>query len=248
MTFLPSSWRFPIFTCLLAISGWAGASGLQVAPTSLSLKPTQNADGLTLSNTGDEVIHAQVRVYHWTQDGPGDKLTPSQGLVISPPMVQIPSNSDQLIRVIRIGAPPSGPDAVEDAYRLAIDELPAENKKTQGLQFVVHYSLPIFVQPAGVTDTAPKLTYELEQNGQQVSLKVTNKGNGHGQLATLSFIDAAGQRTELAPGLMGYVLPGATMHWALKPAANVFAKGGTLEVMVNGQKTTEKLSLAGHSP
>ncbi|MHA6206141.1 fimbrial biogenesis chaperone [Dyella soli] len=241
-------WRSTLFACLAAVCGWANATGLQVAPTTLSLRASQNADGLTLSNTGDDVIHAQVRVYHWRQDGSGDQLTPSPGLVISPPMVQIPAGGEQLIRVIRTGAPPNGPGAVEDAYRLAIDELPVDAKSGAGLRFVVHYSLPIFIEPAGAADTSPQLKYELEQSGQLVSLKVTNKGNGHGQLAALSFVDAAGQRTELVPGLLGYVLPGSTMHWALKPPANVFAKGGTLEVMVNGQKTTENLSLAGHSP
>lgn len=248
MTLLRRSWHPALLACMFAVSGWACASGLQVAPTSLSIKASQNADGLTLSNTGDEVIHAQVRVYHWTQDGTGDQLAPSQGLVISPPMVQIPINGEQLVRVIRIGAPPNGANAVEDAYRLSIDELPTDAQGRPGLRFVVHYSLPIFVEPAGAVETSPQLQWQLQQNGQQVALQVTNRGNGHAQLATLSFIDSTGQRTDLVPGLLGYVLPGATMHWTLKPTASVFAKGGTLEAMVNGQKTTQNLSLAGHTP
>jgi fimbrial chaperone protein len=242
------SWRLSLFACLTAVSGWCYASGLQVSPTSLTLKPTQNADGLYLSNTGDGVVHAQVRVYHWSQDGQGDQLVPSQGLVISPPMLQIAVAGNQMIRVIRVGAPPNGANAVEDAYRLAIDELPIDSPGGAGLHFVVHYSVPIFIEPAGIASTSPTLHWNLQRDGQHVSLQVSNQGNGHAQLADLIYVDASGHRTPVAPGLLGYVLPGATMHWTLKPPASVFSAGGNLEVMINGQRTTQNLSLASGSP
>ncbi len=106
--------------CSLAlVSNISIASGLQVSPVSLSLEPKQNADGLWLSNTGDGVVHAQVRVYHWAQDGGEEKLEPSRGLVISPPMMQLAAGDKQLIRVIRVGAPPNGAGAIEDSYRVA---------------------------------------------------------------------------------------------------------------------------------
>lgn len=241
-------WRFGLLACLVACSGWVAASGLQVTPTSLSLKASQNADGLWLSNSGNAVVHAQVRVYRWTQTTDGDQLTPSRGLVISPPMTQIAADSQQLIRVIRVGPPPSGTAAVEEAYRLAIDELPIDTPGGAGLHFVVHYSVPIFIEPTGVAKTAPQLRWHLQRDGKQVTLQIDNRGNGHAQLAGLSFTDAKGHRTELVPGLLGYVLPGSTMHWALKPPAAAFAAGGTLELMVNGQTTTENLALDARAP
>jgi len=228
----------------MAASGWAMASGLQVAPVTLSLQPSQNADGLWLSNTGDNVIHAQVRVYHWAQDANGDQLTLSQGLVISPPILQLAVGEQQLVRVIRLGAPPNGSGAVEDAYRVAIDELPVDMHGKQGLQFVLHYMLPVFVEPAGVTAAPPILHWSLQQDGDHAVLQVGNTGGSHAQLASLSFINSAGQRSEITPGLLGYVLPGATMRWVLKPPVAVFASGGTLEASINGEKATQKLSLA----
>ncbi len=108
--------------------------------------------------------------------------------------------------------------------------------------------MPVFVEPLGVKETLPQLQWNLQQDGKHAMLQVSNHGNGHAQLAALNFIDTAGRRTEIDPGLLGYVLPGSTMHWALKPLAAVFAAGGTLEVMVNGQKTTQDLSLAGRTP
>jgi fimbrial chaperone protein len=229
---------------LAIASGGAAASGLQVAPVTLSLLPAQNADGLWLSNTGDSVIHAQVRVYHWSQDGSGDQLTPSQGLVISPPMLQLAVGEPQLVRVIRLGAPPNGAGAVEDAFRVVIDELPVDMHGKKGLQFVLHYSLPVFVDPAGSAAAPPLLRWSLQRDGDHAVLEVGNAGGSHAQLAGLSFIDSAGRRSEITPGLLGYVLPGATMHWVLKPPVAVFASGGTLEASINGAKATQTLSLA----
>lgn len=233
-----------VLAALALMNSSVHASGLQVSPVSLTLKANRNADGLWLSNTGDGVVHAQVRVYHWTQQGGEEKLTASQALVISPPMLEIGNGDKQLIRVIRVGAPPNGTGAVEDAYRIAVDELPIETKDRKGLQFVLHYSVPVFLEPAGLTTVAPQLRWTIQHDGGQPVLQVTNTGNGHAQLAQVAYVDSAGHRTEISDGLLGYVLPGATMHWTLKQSANVFTSGGNFEAQINGAKTAQKLSLA----
>lgn len=227
---------------LVGIGAWA--SGLQVAPVSLTLQPTQHADGLWLSNTGTDEIHAQVRVYRWTQANGADQLTPSQELVISPPMLGIQPGGRQLIRVIRIGAPPSGNDAVEAAYRLAIDELPVHTPGKRGLQFVLHYSVPVFVEPQGEAAATVNLHWQLQRDDDRMTLVVSNTGTGHAQLAELTYVSDKGKRTIIAGGLLGYVLPGATMRWPLKQPASVFAENGTLEAAINGAQATQTLSLA----
>jgi len=229
------------------LCGVAAASGLEVSPVSLNLTPKENAEGLWLSNIGNGVVHAQVRVYHWTQEGGEEQLTPSRGLVISPPMLELPIGGKQLVRVIRIGPPPAGAAALEDAYRIAVDELPVGTQGRKGLQFVLHYSIPAFVQPAGVAEVAPQLNWSLRRDGSQVTLEVSNAGNGHAQLADLAFTDGSGHRTGISSGLLGYVLPHSTMHWLLKTPAAAFASGGTLEATINGKPATQELSLADRS-
>lgn len=222
--------------------GIAAASGLQVSPVTLTLRASQNADGLWLSNTGDNVVHAQVRVYHWTQENGEDKLTPSRNLLVSPPILQLAATDRQLIRVIRTGAPPSGAGAVEDAYRVVIDELPVENQEARkGLQFVLRYSLPIFIEPAGPAPSPPQLTWSLSRQGDQAVLEVANAGGTHAQLAELNFVDASGRRTAVHGGLLGYVLPGAKMRWPLTPPVATFAAGGSMETMVNGNTAQQSL-------
>lgn len=224
--------------CSLA-SSMVAASGLQVSPVSLSLQASQNADGLWLSNSGDSVVHAQVRVYHWTQVGGEEQLTPSRGLLVSPPMLEIKPDDKQLIRVIRVGAPPGGANAVEDAYRLAIDELPVDRQGKPGLQFVLHYSVPIFVEPIAANALQPELKWSVQQKDDHAMLRIANSGNGHAQLAQVSFTDKSGHRVEVSGGLAGYVLPGATMDFALKQPTISFADSVTFEAMINGAKVTQ---------
>lgn len=231
-----------LVAALWTVCGTASASGLQVSPVSLTLESRQNAAGLWLSNTGDNVVHAQVRVYQWTQNGQ-DQLTPSRSLVVSPPMLQLAPGGKQLVRVIRVGPPPAG--TAEDAYRIAVDELPVPAADRKGLEFVLHYSIPVFVEPTGNGEVAPDLQWSLQREGPRAALVVSNTGTGHAQLADLVFTDRAGQRTEISRSLFGYVLPHSSMHWELKAAPGVFANGGTLEARINGKPAIQKLSLAG---
>lgn len=228
---------------LLATCSAASAAGLQVAPISLDLPANRNAEGLWLSNTGDSTLHAQVRVFRWTQADGKDQLTPSRGLVISPPMVELAAGKRQLVRVIRVGAPPSGSNAAEGAYRMLVDELPVDAAKGKGLQFVLRYSVPVFIAPAGNAAVAPRLTWSLLRENGHAVLAVSNNGTGHAQLSQLSFVDHAGRRTQISAGLLGYVLPGSRMQWTLEAPAQVFAGGGILNARINGEAVTQPLSL-----
>ena len=235
-----------LISSLLLSSSLAVASGLQVSPISLSLQARESASGLTLSNAGNDMLHAQVRVYQWSQDNNGDQLTPSRGLLASPPMIELKPGEKQLIRIIRAKAPPQGAGAVEAAYRVLVNELPIKSatQKT-GLQFALSYSLPVFVQPVGVTKTSPQLQWSthLQPDGKEIKLRVSNRGNGHAQLAGLIFVNAAGNSTDINPGLLGYVLPGATMNWTLKIPPSVLTPGGKFKVMLNGTQTIPDVTM-----
>jgi fimbrial chaperone protein len=238
--------KFAFISASLLASSLTVASGLQVSPISLSLQAQESASGLTLSNTGDDMIHAQVRVYQWSQDETGDQLTKSRGLLASPPMIELNPGEKQLIRIIRAKAPPHGTGAVEDAYRILVNELPIKSaNQTTGLQFALSYSLPVFVQPVGVTKTSPQLQWSthLQPDGKAIKLHVSNSGNGHAQLAGLSFVDMAGNSTVINPGLLGYILPSATMNWTLKIPPSVLTTGGKFKVMMNGTQTTPNVTM-----
>ncbi|MGO2386135.1 MAG: fimbrial biogenesis chaperone [Psychrobacter sp.] len=235
-----------IISALLLSPSLAVASGLQVSPISLSLQAGETARGLTLSNSGSNIVHAQVRVYQWLQDENGDQLTPSRGLLASPPIIELKPREKQLIRIIRAKTPPQGTGAVEDAYRISVNEIPIKSaNQTTGLQFALSYSLPVFVQPVGMTKTSPQLQWSthLQPDGKEIRLRVSNSGNGHAQLASLSFVDTAGNSTVINSGLLGYVLPDATMNWTLKIPPSALKTGGNFKVMMNGTQTTPNVTM-----
>ena len=237
-----------VFSLLLFNTG-AVASGLQVSPISLSLQASQNASGLTLSNSSDEMIHAQVRVYQWSQNEAGDQLTPSRELLASPPMIKLDPGNKQLVRIIRAKAPPQGTGAVEESYRIWVNELPIKSaEKKSGLQFAMSYSLPVFVQPVGTNKTEPKLQwrYSVQPDGEQIIFRVSNNGNGHAKLIDLSVVDTAGNSVTIHQGLLGYVLPNATMNWTLKIPPSVIlteTTTGKFKVTINGMQTTQDVPL-----
>jgi P pilus assembly chaperone PapD len=133
---------------LLVVLGMPGlrAASLQVAPTSLQLSARQNAEALWVSNSGSAPVSVQARVFRWTQRDGRDQLDPTSDLVVSPPMQSLAAGQQQLIRVVR--AQPEAPDA-QLSYRVIVDEVPTLDPNRQGMQFVLRYSLPVFIQPDG---------------------------------------------------------------------------------------------------
>src|SRR5699024_8469373 len=182
-------------------------------------------------------LHAQVRVYRWSQEGGTDRLEPSRALVVSPPMMQLAAGASQLVRVIRTGAPPA---TVEAAYRLVVNELP-KTASEGGLNFVLRYSIPVFVQPTGGNELQPDLHWSLVRDGGHMSLAVRNRGSGHAQISAVHMLDAAGHRQVLKKGLLGYVLPGQEMRWQLGTAAAALNSGAALQARVNGETVTPAL-------
>ena len=237
--------RRELLYCIVFLSNNIMASGLQVSPIMLNFEPSDNANGLKLSNTSNNVVQTQVRVYKWTQSNSEDQLYPTRELLASPPMVELQPGEEQLIRVIRTKPPLQGENAIEESYRILIDELPLKDtEKKSGLHFLLSYSLPAFVKPKEVSKTEPKLqwTSQIQQQLEQVQLTIKNTGNGYAQLASLSFIDREGKTIEIQKGLMGYILAGSSMNWTIKIPKSSLNKGGKFKVMLNGIETIHNVN------
>lgn len=222
------------------------AASLQVSPTSVTLQARQNADGLTLTNTGTQPLHAQVRVFRWTQQDGQEILEPTRDLTISPPMLELAPGAQQLVRIIRLGPPPAD---VETSYRLIVDELPvAQAGETRpGLQFVLQYSVPVFLMPQGDAAIMPALRTRLARDGDRSFIEIDNTGKHHAQVAELGYVAADGERHPIAAGLSGYVLPGKTKRWPL-PATLIVSASGTFKARINGEPAEQSLSLDPAAP
>lgn len=223
---------------MMLCGGAAQAASLQVAPTSLELTARQNAGEMWISNSGTTDVQVQARVFRWTQRDGRDALDPTTDLVVSPPMRALKAGEQQLIRVVR--AQPTAPDA-QMTYRLIVDEVPTLNRNREGMQFVLRYSVPVFVHPEGSPAPTPTLQAAvLTQPDGSLSLEVHNGGGGYAQLADLA-VGTLERPQIFKPGLLGYVLSGQTMRWPLEiPPARL--AGATLSAKINGASQATPLS------
>jgi len=204
---------------LLLACASIGATGLRTAPTRIVLEPASKATEVSLSNTSDAPLHAQIRLYAWTQENGLDRLLPSREMAVSPPLIEILPHQQQLVRVIRLGTTPA---EREGSYRIIIDQLPRQD--VQGPQTVLRYSAPIFALPHAAG--AHRLTASLQQQGSDWQLRIDNLGTRHARLADLEYRDARGSRLQIAKQLAGYVLPGQFKTWPLPARADGYDEGG----------------------
>ncbi len=226
-----------VLAVLALVAGTAHARGqLQTRQTGVDLPAGTRAGRLVLANSGSAPIAAQIRVYAWRQDGGEDVLEPSSALVVSPAIVEIPANGEQLVRVVR-----SDGRAVarEQAYRVVVDELPGDPAGDNStVQVRMRFLIPVFVRAA---DPAPAaLACRLEP----AALACSNSGGRAAQLGATHLLNGA-QRLEVTPGLLGYVLAGSMRRFAVSP--DILAKAGPqsrLEVRLNGEPATLDLARA----
>ena len=162
-------------------------------------------------------------------------------MVASPPILRVDKGGKQLIRLIKQAPVPQGKEV---AYRIIVDEIPqpTDNTKPQiGLRLQMRYSIPLFVYGAGVPVEAEganhvqvdqrNLSWSLSSVDGKPAIAVRNRDLVHVRLSQVSVRQGGSQR-EVAPGLLGYVLPGQTRSWPL-PAG--MTAPSELSAIINAQ-------------
>jgi fimbrial chaperone protein len=89
----------------------------------------------------------------------------------------------------------------------------------------------LFVYEASRDDARPMLNSRIVIEQGQRWLVIRNSGTGHARLTDLT-IERNGAVDPIQAGLVGYVLPGATMRW---PLSDTLAPASVLRAGVNGQ-------------
>lgn len=225
----------PVWALLLCLlPALASAKGqLQAGPILLQMAPGQKATRLNLSNTGDTKLAAQVRVYAWSQENGEDRLTPSDAVAASPPIVELAPGAEQVVRLVRLGGEAVGRD---QSYRLVVDELPRHESESQTEVAVrMRYVLPLFVRASGAGE--PQLRCTLGDGA--AILECINSGGQAAQLGESRLIDQSDRELKLSAGLYGYVLPGSRRIWSLpEESSGLAGREVRLETRLNGQPET----------
>jgi len=201
------------FALMLACGVDGHASSLQISPVVLELHDGQGAAGITLRNPDDKPLYGQVRVFRWDQSLGEDTLEPTQELLASPPLIEIPAHGEQLVRLVRRA---TDKPAAEQTYRLLIDEVPsADAAAASGVTIRLRYSVPVFVEPPGAA-AAPVLSWQLQRDRQGWVLQVANEGRRRAQISAVQLVSASGKSYAVEKGLLGYALAGKARQWHIK--------------------------------
>lgn len=193
----------------------AQAGDFTVTPVRLHFGVRDRAIAVTLTNDGDSPLMMQADLFEWQQEASGkDVLTPTEDLFLSPPIVTIPPNSRQVVRLARLSEGPPSSDE-PSTYRMIVREIPeATVEKTVMVKIALAFSLPIFFAPA-----EPKRQLDCQAkrlSPDSIRATCENKGNVYALVTHLA-LSTQGSNVLLGQDIGGgYILPGVTRSFDLK--------------------------------
>jgi fimbrial chaperone protein len=205
-----------------ATAATASASTFNISPIRAELTNGHRTEALTIMNAEDSPVVIQIHVLSWSQKNGAEQLEDTRELLATPPVLQIPANGQQIIRVaLRREPDPSQ----ELTYRVIFEEVPqAAPKDFTGLRVALRLSIPVFVAPArGNASAAMAWASRWLPNGQ-LELAATNNGSGHLQITDFE-AQFPGSLMPLRGVTSKYVLPGSRMSWTLTPPADATRQG-----------------------
>jgi fimbrial chaperone protein len=200
----------------------ASASTFNISPIRAELSGAHRTEALTIVNAGDDPVVVQIRVVSWSQKSGVEQLEDTRELLVTPPVLQIPGNSQQIIRVALRREPDP---AQELTYRVIFEEVPqAAPKDFVGLRVALRLSIPIFVAPAHGKANAELAWQSRWLPNGQLEVAATNSGSGHLQITDFE-AQFPGSLMPLRGVTSKYVLPGSRMSWTLTPPADATRQG-----------------------
>lgn len=191
------------------------------------MTPRDRAIAVTVTNDGAEEIVMQADLYNWKQRADGtDDLTLTEDLILSPPILKVPPKSRQVVRLARLGPPPT---VDEQTYRLIVREVPEARPAGQqlGVQIALAFSLPIFITPPAAKRA---LTCETQRSAPDVvTVSCANHGRAYAQARGVELQSASGDRLAARENA-GYILAGNKRTFELKGMGKI--PGGKLKLQV----------------
>jgi fimbrial chaperone protein len=201
-----------IATCVAGAAP-ALASSFNISPIRVELASGRRTEALTLKNADDAPVVVQVHLVAWSQRDGVDQFDATHEMLVTPPVLQIPGNSEQIVRVALRGQPDH---SQELAYRVVFEEVPqAAPAGFTGLRVALRLSVPIFIAPS-VGKAHAELSWELHALPDgQLEVVATNHGSAHAQITDFE-VQSSAAADPLRSMTGKYVLPGGRASWTLK--------------------------------
>jgi fimbrial chaperone protein len=201
-----------VLLCLLPASG-LGAS-FNISPVIITLDGKMRSDRIAVTNNGETEISLQLSVVAWTQDGEGrDSYEKTSDIVVFPKILSIPKGEE---RIIRIGLKKAPSAAVEKAYRLYLQELPAKSEAKPGVavSMLMKAGMPVFVDPARSEVRGVLESVRLNKGVVEVTLRNTGTRHFAPSTITVTGITGTGRQNYSTEVIGWYLLSGSARSYA----------------------------------
>lgn len=186
----------------------AEASDLRVTPVLIEPLPGARTSSLTLVNEEQRPVQVQVRVMRWRQADGEDRLEETRDVVVSPPFASVAPGEHYMIRIVRTAqTSPKG----EESYRVFVDEVPQPGQAQPGtVDLILRQSIPAFF--SDIPQRVSIVDWSVEAGDEGLWLTASNRGDRRLRLSDIVIENHDGVVYEQS-GLVGYILPGASMRW-----------------------------------
>ena len=172
--------RLLLLTALVSLAlpdARADAARFTINPTRLMLSARSTSALLTIQNDGPTPIRLQVTTHTWAQSPAGQmELGLTEDVVVFPTLLTLQAGERRKVRVAVMAAAGD----VERTYRVFLEELPpVAPPGSQGVavQMLTRVGIPVFLQPAKVTNRAVLGPATFEGGG--LKFRVDNVGTTH---------------------------------------------------------------------
>jgi len=189
------------------------ASALKITPMSLELSSGDMITTLKVTNVSDEPVVLQTEVKDWEQENNEDIHNPTKDIVISPPLIKIGSQEQQ---IFRLAVRKKKIKDKEIAYRIYLTEVPQSIvAKKNTIQTLLSLSLPLFIKPDNSVESPPLWSIARGEKGI-IKVGLLNQGNEHLKITKIKVQTAENGKILVEQEILDYILPLKKKEWSLK--------------------------------
>lgn len=212
---------------------WAGS--FSVDPVHISLPDGQLATSLTVRNSGVAPVSIRAEALAWMQVNGDDHYSPTDNVIVSPPIFTIAPGATQLVRV---GLKNRNRDP---AYRLILQEIPTQKSVPGEVQVILRLNLPIYLLSRGAGKAQVTWNVSHSVNGT-VTVEGHNAGSVYEQVTQLTAEQDG--KSQLISKQMGVILAGSWRRWTSQtPLALRSGEPITLDIRTPDGETQARIPL-----
>ena len=137
-----------LWFCAIAFANLAQADWLTIAPVVIEIATPRKPVAVKVTNDSDRPVTFQLDAAIWQQVDGNDVYSPSDDLLLSPSILNIPPHKNQTFRVMLRDGKPS---PIERTYRVMVEDISEATIHTDAAEvaFKFTHNLPVLVAPSG---------------------------------------------------------------------------------------------------